>query len=104
MGMKRSKRGITMQAKFDKFHADNPLVFQKLLEICLDLYEQGFRRCAIGLVYERARWLHYLQTTDHDYKLSNNYKPFYSRLLMAADSRLQWFFVIRTIRRFRRAS
>ena len=83
--------------RFERFHNDNPEVLDRIHEIALDLrLNRGFQRCSMTLIFERLRWLHALETHgEEDFLLNNNYKPYYARVLMAMDPRLDGFFELR---------
>jgi hypothetical protein len=57
--------------RFLRFHRENTHVYR--------LFE-GFTREM--LVLQRTRWEYIIDTTGDDFRLNNNYAPFYARLLM----------------------
>ena len=81
--------------KFKEFHKENPHVYELLRELALDLLSRGHRRYGINSLTEVVRWHHALETTDTDFKLNYNYRPFYARLLMENEPRLVSFFRVR---------
>jgi hypothetical protein len=87
------------EGRFNRFHKNNPDVYNKLLELSLELRAVGHRRIGIKMLFEQLRWLHALRTTDMSgFKLNNNYAPFYARLLMERPE-LKNFFETRAVRR-----
>ena len=83
-------------ARFEAFHADNPQVYEALVDISLQVKRKGFVRFGIRQIWERLRWIRTFQTTgDGDYKLNDHYAPFYARLIMATVPELAGFFEIR---------
>ena len=44
------------------------------------------------MIVNRIRWETDVMTTDKDYKINNDYKPFYSRLFMAEHKQYENFF------------
>ena len=66
-----------------------------------ELVNRGRRRIGINMLFEVLRWNYYMETDDpnSDFKINNNYAPYYSRLII--DENPQWanVFELRTIRR-----
>ena len=83
---------------FAKFHAENPHVFDALAEMALGMVHKGITRYSIAGLYEVLRYRHTLDTRDEEagYKLCNNYRALYSRLLMDRYPELAGFFAIKT--------
>jgi len=81
--------------KFKEFHRENPHVYELLRELALDLRDRGHKHYGINSLTEVVRWHHALETTDDDFKLNNNYRPFYARILMDNEPRLAGFFRLR---------
>jgi len=81
---------------FWKFHEANPRVYLLLQE-----YARRWRRAnpnvpvGIDLLYARIRWDFGINTgsTADNFKLSNNHKPYYARLIMEKNSDLKGIFV-----------
>ena len=78
----------TIQAKFEEFHAAHPEVYGKVVELAWTLKAQREAgRCkwvSIGAIWERLRsdWL-FAGRDSEGYKLNNNYRSRYARLLIA---------------------
>lgn len=90
-------RSLTPKEKFEEFHRENPHVYRELRQLALDLVEFGHERIGIGMLFEVLRWQRALRTTDDDFKLNNNYRARYARLLMEREPRLAGKFEIRQI-------
>lgn len=91
--------GMTLDQQFEAFHAANPHVYEALRRLALDAARRG-RRLGIGALFEVLRWQYAMNTTDvdSDYKLNNNYRSFYARLLMEKEPELAGYFETRTLR------
>ncbi|AAD17628.1 hypothetical protein TM4_63 [Mycobacterium phage TM4] len=88
---------ITAAAKFEKFHADNPEVYEVLVRLAREWVEvTGRRKLGIANLYERARWEIAMRTSDPEYKLNNDHRAFYARLIMAREPDLDGLFALRT--------
>jgi hypothetical protein len=86
----------TIAQKFERFHADNPRVYETLLHLSREwLRRMGGRKCGIGALFERARWELAMETNTPDYKLNNNFRAFYARLLMLKNPELRGMFDLR---------
>lgn len=72
---------MSIQAAFDKFHAENPEVFEAMITYARALRRAGHERLSIALLAERVRWDRLISTTGDQYKLNNNFKAVYVRLL-----------------------
>jgi len=91
---------------FTEFHEEHPEVYDELKKLALDLVGHGHRRYSINGLFEVLRWHRAMRTTDdeqEDFKLNNNYRALYARLLMLVEPRLRGFFETRvspgTVRR-----
>jgi hypothetical protein len=91
---KRSSSGSLFD-QFLLFHEVNPEILIILERISLDLVQQGWNKGSINLIFERVRWIYAIQTQGDKYKLNNNHRAFYARLLMMLNSKLEGFFSIR---------
>lgn len=85
----------TNQQGFEDFHRANPSVYTMIVDIAHSLKKTGFRKCGIALIFERLRWVYAIQTQGDDYRLNNNYRAFYARLVMEKESGLNNFFRVR---------
>lgn len=89
---------LTPAQRFEKFHAANPHVYEALKQLALDLVERGHEKIGIGMLFEVVRWQHAMRTSDESgYKLNNDYRSRYARLLMAQETRLAGVFETRTL-------
>lgn len=83
--------------KFEQFHADNPQIYDKLVEMARLVKSRGLK-CSIYLLIERVRWFFLYETQGEqakDFKINNNFSPFYARRIMAENRDLAGMFEIR---------
>jgi hypothetical protein len=85
-----------LESKFQEYHADNPQVYAKLREYALLAKHSGRKRLGIGALYERLRWYSTVEAKGDDFKVNNNYRAYYARLLMKEEPELAGFFETRT--------
>ena len=92
-----SSEPITLRKKYEKFNEANGWVFQALAHMAIDLKARGVKQYGIAALFEVLRYQHTMSTTDElsPFKLSNSYRAFYARDIMAAFPELQDFFVTR---------
>lgn len=87
----------TPAEKFEQFHHDNPAVYQALCDLARQwINSTGRRKIGIGALVERVRWDIAIATSDPDFKINNNHRPFYARLIMAQEPDLADVFDLRT--------
>lgn len=82
--------------EFAKYHAENPQVYAALRRFALEAKRAGRRRMSINMLGERVRWYTDIETRGESYKVNNNFRPFYARLLMTKEPELAGFFETRT--------
>lgn len=84
---------------FARFHADNPWVYDQLRRLALDLAAAGHQRIGIATLFEVVRWRYMRSTTDTSstFKLNNNYRSRYARLLMENEPALAGLFNTREL-------
>lgn len=81
---------------FAKFHEANPHVYTELVKLARLLKSKGHRKIGIAMLFEQLRWQYALATSDMSgYKLNNNYRAYYARMIMERESDLNGFFEVR---------
>ena len=86
----------TIEERFLEFHHGNPQVYSELVAQARLLKERGVKQIGIGLLYERLRWLQTIATAGADkFKLNNDFRALYSRLIMGQESDMKDFFKVR---------
>lgn len=86
----------TMVDKFVRFHEDNPHVYCALRRLAREwINHTGRRKLGIGALFERARWDIAIATNDPEFRLNNNHRSFYARLLMRREPDLGGLFELR---------
>ena len=84
------------ETKFDRFHADNPKVYQVLVRLAREwVSKTGRHKVGISALYEVARWEIALATSDADFKIDNSHRAFYARLIMTQEPDLAGLFDLR---------
>ena len=60
-------------------------------------HAKGHRHAAIGMLFEVLRWEHGRATEGDQFKLNNNYRSRYARLIMTNHPELNGMFHTRTL-------
>lgn len=68
------------QAEFDRWHANNPAIWEYFKRFSFDALANNHKRISHWLIINRIRWEVFLVTTGTEYKISNNAIAFYARL------------------------
>lgn len=93
-------QAITPADKFEEYHRLNPQVYSALEQMARDLINRGRRKVGIKMLMEVLRWNYQMQTQDpnSDFKINNNYAPYYARLLIQNNPTWADVFELRAIR------
>lgn len=86
-----------MEKKFWDFHRSNPSIYDELNALALGMRRTGQKTFGIDGLFAVVRYQRAIKTVDgaSDFKLCNNYKPMYARLLMECEPELHGFFRIK---------
>jgi hypothetical protein len=88
-----------LQEEFATFHLNNPKVYESLVRLARKAKAAGKTKCGIGMLFEVARWEFWLTTEKAGgWKLNNNLRSRYARLIMQQEEDLEGFFDIRELR------
>jgi len=86
-----------LQSRFIRFNHNNPHIYRNLVTLA-----RQFRQkrpdgvTGIGMLYEVLRWNYYMNVdTTEEYKLSNDFRAAYSRLIMKQEPDLAGVFKVR---------
>jgi len=87
----------SIPARFDRFHAQNPHVYECLVSLARQVMARNRgRKIGIGMLYEVLRWEYFITTDSKDeYKLPNEFRACYARKIMEENSDLAGCFHIR---------
>lgn len=82
----------SIQARFREFHEANPEVYEALVRLARRIKSTGVTTYGIVGLYEVLRYDRFLKTDGKPFKLANNYRSRYSRLIMEQEPDLAGFF------------
>jgi len=93
-------RPLTVREQFEVFHRLNPWVYTELDRMARELRAIGRRHLGMSCLVETLRFNFYRQTVDpnSEFKVNNNYKPHYARLLITEDPELESLFELRKLK------
>jgi hypothetical protein len=83
---------------FRKYHAANPHVYQLFRRFTLQVINTGRERYGAKSIFEQIRWHTEIESKGEDFKINNNYTPFYARMFMYEYPQNDGFFRLRTMR------
>jgi hypothetical protein len=86
---------LTIQQRFDAFHAANPDVYAELVRLARDARSAGRQRVGMKELWEVARWHLRLRTTGDEYRLNNDYTSCFARLIQDQEPDLAGLFETR---------
>ena len=89
--------GLTIEQAFLAFHAENPHVYRELVALAHEARDSGITHLGIGMLFEVLRWNVALRTGGDDFKLNNNYRSYYARLIMHNEHDLDGIFETRRL-------
>ncbi len=82
--------------KFEEFHKEHPWVYEKLKLLAFELRNAGVKHYGIGGLFEILRYQASLTSKDEEgFKLNNNYRALYARMLAKNEPALRDFFSFR---------
>lgn len=88
---------MTLQEKFEIYHRANPHVLPLLVKFVDEAVASGRKHYSINAIFERIRWHMDIETTGDDFKLNNNYRSRYVRLLEQEHPEYVGFFFKRAL-------
>jgi hypothetical protein len=91
------KQESLLEREFQDFHTTHPEIYTRLVSLARDLKRRGHERAGIAMLYEVVRWQQFTVNRDGDYKLNNNYRAYYARMMMEQETDLAGFFETRRV-------
>lgn len=88
-----------LEADFRRFHAAHPEVYNELVALCHELMRRGYQKFGIATVYEVCRWRSMIQHSpdSQPFKLNNNHRAYYARMIMERNPDLRGVFATRKL-------
>ncbi len=86
-----------IQREFERFHKENPHVLAELEHMAGAWFDKGHPSVSISMLFEALRWLSGIETTGDPYRLNNNYRSRYVRLMIARHPEWEDRFQVREL-------
>lgn len=89
-----------LDREFKEFSAKHPEVEQELLKLARKAIAKGRRNFGIGALWEVMRWTFWMKwsSDEEPFKLNNNHRSRYARMLMEKYPELEDLFELRRLR------
>ena len=85
------------EAKMLAFHEANPKVYELVKQFTFDVIATGRKTFSMTSIFERIRWFTSVETHGDDFKLCQNYFPYYARMFMRDHPEHDGFFKTRAL-------
>lgn len=88
----------TIEKQFERFHKDNPHVLEHLERLARQWLAAGHDSLGIGMLWEVLRWQTGITTKGDPFRLNNNYRSRYVRLMIERNPSWDECFQTRSLR------
>jgi hypothetical protein len=89
----------TIEEAFQEYHKKYPEVYVELVRFARQVKNRGFKKYSINACFERVRWYFDIErTTGEAFKINNNFRSRYVRLIMENEPDLDGFFETRELK------
>lgn len=98
-------RGEEVTARFWEYHHRHPIVYRELVAIARQWVQGGRDQWSIWSAFAVLRWQRRstslgLPDPDEAYKISNDFTPYYARLIMALEPDLEDVFEVHQMKHY----
>ena len=80
------------------WHKANPHVYELFKRFTMQAINRGHRNLSAWLIVNRIRWETSIETKGDDFKISNDFIAYYSRLFMHDHPQYKGFFRTKTLK------
>jgi hypothetical protein len=80
------------------WHKANPHVYELFKRFTMQAISRGHRNLSAWLIVNRIRWETSIETKGDDFKISNDFIAYYSRLFMHDHPQYKGFFRTKTLK------
>src|SRR5690348_2845570 len=94
----RSSPVTKIEQAFIEFHLKNRHVYTALEQLALNAHKAGVKKLGIGALVETLRYSAALQTKGDAYKINNNFRALYARMLLRNHPELRGVIELRVRR------
>jgi len=75
--------GHSIREGFNKFHRENPHVFEAFEEQVFEAINRGRTKISAKLIINWIRWNEFLKTSDKNFRINDAYQSYYARCFVA---------------------
>ncbi|MEV0370637.1 hypothetical protein AB0I10_12525 [Streptomyces sp. NPDC050636] len=90
--------GLSIQERFEAFHQLNPWILEQLEALTSDCVDRGLKRVGIGMLFEVLRWQYGRATYGEPWRLNNDFRSRYARMLLELHPEWSSLFETRGLR------
>lgn len=90
----KSKPERASYEAFQRFHRAHPEIYNAIVAKARQARANGLQKYGIGALWEIMRW-EFAMKRSGDFKLNNNHRAWYARLIMFVEPDLKGFFEVR---------
>ena len=92
--------GETIKESFDRFHEQNPQVYEAFKEQVKIALKAGKKKMSAKAIINFLRWSMFLETTDDtcEFKINDSYSAHFARLFVERNPRFDGIFEMRNLR------
>lgn len=94
-----------LRKEFLQFHRENPHVYKRIVELCEELWDRGWRKYSMRTIISVLRFQFDLETGGEEVtvaggetrrvKLNDHHSPYYARMLVTEKRKFRDFFEFR---------
>lgn len=89
----------TIEERFARFHEANPWVYEELVMLARRAKRRGLKKIGIDVLFGNLRWRQAIRTTgERGFKMNNDFRSRYPRLIMDQEPDLDGFFEVRSLK------
>lgn len=78
--------------RFKAYHDENLHIYEYFKRYALRSIEKGFKHLSAEFIFNVIRWETPITASGEDFKINNDFKPWYSRLFMKDYPQYEGFF------------
>jgi uncharacterized membrane protein len=77
------------------YHEKNPHLYEAFKQYSANAINSGYKYFSAEMIINRMRWYSMIEAKDDSFKIRNDVKPFFARMLMANNEKYNNFFKLR---------
>lgn len=86
------------QREFEAYDREHPEVYTELVHLCNQLKSRGITKYGFSTLVHQLRWHFHVERGNAEFKLNQNYSPYYARKLANEYEQFRDLFEFRRLR------